>query len=197
MKLKRLWHRIVDFLMLPIIIYRSESIRKMARNDWSIRKMGRTEFYSSIAKSDATSYGTDLRVNYPCIWGGEIHFGDNCNFNGISVLGGGKVTFGNNFHSGSECMIITQNHNYDKGEAIPYDSTCILKEVKIEDNVWFGNRVIVVGNVTIGEGAIIAAGAVVSKDVPKFAIVGGNPAKVLKYRDKDHYEKLRKEGKFF
>ena len=93
-------------------------------------------------------------------------------------------------------MIITQNHNYDHGAAIPYDDTYELKNVFIEDNVWFGNRVIVVGNITLGEGAIVAAGAVVSKDVPKCAIVGGNPAKVIKYRDIEHYEKLKQEGKF-
>lgn len=196
MTLKRLCFRIINILMLPIKIFRSPHIRQIAIEDWSIRKMGRAEYYSSIARQSAVSYGTDVRVNYPCVWGGEIHFGNNCNFNGISVLGGGKVTFGNNFHSGIQCMIITQNHNYDKGDAIPYDDTYILKEVKIEDNVWFGNRVIVVGNVTIGEGAILAAGSVVSKDVPKYAIMGGNPAKVIKYRDIEHYQKLKEEEKF-
>lgn len=90
-------------------------------------------------------------------------------------------------------MIITQNHNYDKGKALPYDFTYIYKEVVIEQCVWFGNRVIVVGNVHIGEGAIIAADSVVTKDVPKYAIVGGNPAKVIKYRDVEHYEKLKSQ----
>ena len=92
-------------------------------------------------------------------------------------------------------MIITQNHNYE-GEMIPYDNTYIYKDVNIGECVWFGNRVIVTGNVTIGEGAIIAAGSVVCKDVPPLAIVGGNPAKVIKYRDKEHYYKLKAEGKF-
>ncbi len=80
---------------------------------------------------------------------------------------------------------------------IPYDKTYVYKTVKIENNVWFGNNVIVTGNITIGEGAIIAAGAVVSKDVPKCAIVGGNPAKVIKYRDVEHYELLKQERKFW
>ena len=93
-------------------------------------------------------------------------------------------------------MIITQNHNYDHGEAVPYDSTYILKEVIIDDNVWLGNRVIIVGNITIGEGSIVAAGAVVTKDVPPYAIVGGNPAKIIKYRDIEHYKKLKELGKF-
>ena len=102
---------------------------------------------------------------------------------------------GNYFHSGTECMIITENHNYE-GEQIPYDSTYIKKCITIGDCVWFGNRVTVCGNITIGEGAIIAAGAVVTKNVPPLAIVGGNPAKVIKYRDSDHYYKLKTEEKF-
>ena len=75
---------------------------------------------------------------------------------------GGKVHFGDYFHSGTECMIITLNHNYE-GEMIPYDNTYVNKNVTIGECVWFGNRVIVTGNVTIGEGAIIAAGYVVLK----------------------------------
>ena len=56
-------------------------------------------------------------------------------------------------------------------------------ELIICDDVWIGTRVTILGNVkTIGKGAIIAAGAVVTKSVPDYAIVGGNPAKVIKYR---------------
>ena len=114
----------------------------------------------------------------------------------MRIDGTGEVHFGNNFHSGIECVIITQNHNYNHGTAIPYDSTFERKKIVIEDNVWFGNRITIVGNITIGEGAIIAAGAVVSKDVPKCAIVGGNPAKVIKFRDIEHYEDLKAQRKF-
>lgn len=121
--------------------------------------------------------------------------GYRCSFNGMIITGSGMVRIGNYFHSGVECMIITQNHNYE-GEMIPYDNTYTKKNVTIGDCVWFGNRVTVVGNVVIGEGAIIAAGSVVVKDVPPLAIVGGNPAKVIKYRDKEHYYKLKAEGLF-
>lgn len=121
--------------------------------------------------------------------------GYGCSFNGMTVNGGGNLFIGDYFHSGVECMIITQNHNYE-GEAIPYDSTYIKKTIKIGDCVWFGNRVTVVGNVTIGDGAIIAAGSVVTKDIPPLAIVGGNPAKIIKYRDSEHFYRLKSEGKF-
>ena len=147
------------------------------------------------AKRKIKSYGIGLTVNHPCVFETDITVGNHCNFNGIKMAGGGKVRIGNYFHSGIDCMIITQNHNYE-GEMIPYDNTYVYKTVNIGDCVWFGHRVIVVGNINIGEGAIIAAGAVVTKDVPPLAIVGGNPAKVIKYRDADHYYKLKAEGKF-
>lgn len=121
--------------------------------------------------------------------------GNNVSFNGMTVAGVGKLTIGNNFHSGTDCLIITSNHNY-KGEKVPYDETHIVKEVIIGDNVWLGSRVIILGGVTVGEGAIVQAGAMVYKDVPNCAIVGGNPAQIITYRDIEKYEKLKQEGKF-
>ncbi len=122
--------------------------------------------------------------------------GSNVNFNGMVISGGGQVKIGDNFHSGRECLMITQNHNFDYGEKIPYDDTYILKNIEIEDNVWLGDRVIILGGVKIGEGAVVQAGSVVVKDIPPFAICGGHPAVVFKYRDIDHYLKLKRECKF-
>lgn len=158
--------------------------RSILRHYWTFR-----------AKYQLGVCGKRLIVNEKCSFNHNVSVGDYCNFNGMRISGGGKVTIGNYFYSGVECMILTENHNYE-GDAIPYDNTNVLKNVNICDCVWFGNRVTVVGNVNIGEGAIIAAGAVVCKDVPECAIVGGNPAKVIKYRDKEHYFKLKAEGKF-
>lgn len=145
----------------------------------------------------AKSYESKPYVGGPSYFEGDIYLGENCNFNGMRVTGGGSVIFGSNFHSGIECMIITQNHDYDNGDCIPYGRSYVLKRIVIKDNVWMGNRVTVVGNVVIGEGSVIAAGAVVTKDVPDFAIVGGNPAKVLRYRDKVHYLKLKDAKKYY
>jgi len=106
------------------------------------------------------------------------------------------LIIGDNFHSGSNVRVITQNHNFDNGTRIPYDSTYIYKDVIIEDNVWVGTGVIILGGVTIGEGAIIQAGSVVVHDIPKYAIAGGHPAKVFSYRDKEHYEELKRLKKY-
>lgn len=140
-------------------------------------------------------YGKRFMINNPCQFTSNTYIGDYCNFNGMTVMGQGKVVFGDYFHSGPECLIITTSHNYE-GETIPYDTTNIDKDVTIGRCVWFGRRVMVVGNVTIGDGAIIAAGSVVTKDVPRCAIVGGNPAKIIKYRDIDHYNELERKGLF-
>lgn len=153
-------------------------------------------YYTSLAKLYLGSYGKNLRVNHKSYFNSKVRLGNNCNFNGIRIVGGGRVEIGDNFHSGIECMIITSIHNYDYGECIPYDTTNINKDICIKNNVWFGNRVLVTGNITIGEGAILAAGSVVTKDVPDMAIVGGNPAKILKYRNKEHYLELRDKGLF-
>ena len=122
--------------------------------------------------------------------------GKNPNFNGMKIIGFGKVAFGDNFHSGPGCEIITSNHNYDSGTKIPYDDTFITKDVIIGDNVWFGNNVTVLGGVTIGEGAIIQAKALVHKDIPDYAIVGVNPCKIIKSRNIEHYEKLKSDRQF-
>lgn len=121
---------------------------------------------------------------------------DNVNFYGMRIMGGGNVTIGRYFHSGIENLIITQNHNYDKGDAIPYDRTYIYKDVEIGDFVWFGSRVMILPGTKIGEGAIIQGGSVVHGEIPPYAIAGGNPAKVFKYRDIEHFKKLKAEGSF-
>jgi len=120
----------------------------------------------------------------------------NCYFNGMIIRENGKVIIGDNFHSGKDILIINSYHKYDDADAIPYDTKEMIdKDIIIEDNVWIGDRAIILGGITIGEGAIIQAGAVVVKDIPKYAIAGGNPAKIFKYRDIEHYENLKK-GRF-
>lgn len=155
----------------------------------------RQKFFTAIVRKQAAEVGKECRVNYYSQVTGNTYLADHVNFNGMEVSGIGRVDIGNYFHSGRKCMIITSNHNYE-GDAIPYDSTNIAKDVKIGDFVWLGNRVTILPGVSIGEGAIIQAGAVVVSDIPPCAIAGGNPAKVFKYRDKEHFYRLKSEMRF-
>jgi acetyltransferase-like isoleucine patch superfamily enzyme len=92
----------------------------------------------------------------------------------MAIRGKGVVIIGNCFHCGTGCTIITSNHDYDHGELLPYGRQHqVLEQVVIEDNVWFGANVTVLGDAHIGEGAIIQANALVIGEVPPLAIVGG------------------------
>ena len=153
-------------------------------------------FYKLKIKKRCRSYIEPLKVNGYSTCTKNTVLGKNINFNGMKISGCGDVVIGDNFHSGSECLMITQNHNYE-GKTIPYDETYICKDIIIEDNVWLGNRVIVLGGITIGEGAIIQAGSVIVSDIPKYAIAGGHPAKVFNQRDIEHYNKLMTNKKFY
>lgn len=108
----------------------------------------------------------------------------------------GDVIIGDYFHTGRGLTIFSANHEYDKGSAIPYGEEVELKEVVIGSWVWCGANVTITPGVHIGDGAVIGSGAVVTKDVPECAVVGGNPARIIKYRDKESFYKKKAECKY-
>jgi maltose O-acetyltransferase len=121
--------------------------------------------------------------------GDGVFIGANCH---IDAIGG--LQLGNCCALASNTTIITLEHHYRGAESIPWDEVRIIKPVVIEDYVWIGMNVSILPGVTIGEGAIIGLGAVVPKDVPPLAIVVGNPARIVKYRDKAEYYSLRSKS---
>ena len=153
--------------------------------------------FTFFVKKTVKAHGDNIRVNFYSRLTSKTTLGSNVHFNGMVIRGDGNVTIGNNFHSGKEILLVNSYHKYDGGNAIPYDTKkSINKSIILEDNVWLGDRVTILGGVTIGEGAIIQAGAVVVSNIEKYGIAGGNPAKVFKTRDIEHYNKLKSEGKF-
>ena len=143
-----------------------------------------------ICLRKSKSYGKGCAVNFPSRFNSNTIIGNNCHFNGMKIYGTGNVKIGNNFHSGKDIIIQTAFHDYDHGDRLPYGNNYIIKDVVIGDNVWLGQNIIILGGVTIGEGAVIQAGSVVCKDVPPLAIAGGHPALPFKWRDKEHYYAL-------
>jgi len=109
----------------------------------------------------------------------------------------GGIEIGKYFHTGKGLTIFTANHNWKNSKKIPYDDVIIFKSVKINDFVWFGANVTILPGVQIGEGAIISGGSVVTKNVEKGAIMGGNPALLIGRRDLNHFNKLKTQKAFY
>ncbi|MGY5354885.1 acyltransferase [Wenyingzhuangia sp. IMCC45467] len=111
--------------------------------------------------------------------------------------GNAKVIIGKYCHIGMRLSIYAFNHRYENATKIPYDNVIEGVDVIISDFVWIGANVTILPGVTIGRGVVVGAGAVVTKDIPDYAIVGGNPAKVIKYRDIESFMRLYEDKKFF
>lgn len=116
----------------------------------------------------------------------NIVIGENCLINHNNVLqagkGEGKIIIGNYVHTGANVMMFAYNHGFYTKEIPSKEQDYFDASIMIEDDVWIGAGTVILPGVHIGKGVVIAAGAVVNKDVPDYAVVGGVPAKVLKYR---------------
>ena len=143
---------------------------------------GQKKIRAYFANKYLKKCGKNVNIQKKAIFSSRCEIGDNSGIGMNSHLYG-KVVIGDNVMMGPECIIYTQNHAFDRTD-IPM---CLQgfqeeKTVIIGNDVWIGGRVIILPGVHIGNGCIIGAGAVVTKDVPDYAIVGGNPAKIIKTR---------------
>lgn len=112
----------------------------------------------------------------------KVTIGNNSGI-GIRAEISGECHIGDFVIMGPDCQIWTENHNIsDVNVPIKYQGNTPEKPVYIGNDVWIGSRVMILPGVHIGDGAVIGGGAVVAKDVPEYAVVVGNPAKVVKYR---------------
>lgn len=130
-------------------------------------------------------HAKNLSIGYKTVLNGDCF---------INALGG--VTIGHHCHFAKGLTIYSHNHNWKSEVSIPYDNKNILKPVVIGDAVWIGANVTILPGSVIENGAIISAGSVVCGRIPRCAIVRGNPAIVISYRDKVIFDKLESEGNF-
>ena len=132
------------------------------------------------------SCGKNVNIERGAVFSSHVSLGNNSGI-GINASISGTVTIGDNVMMGPECTIYCRNHKFDRID-IPMCEQGFEEErpVTISDDVWIGGHVIILPGINIGKGAIIGAGAIVTKDVPEYAIVGGNPAKIIKYRTAEH-----------
>ena len=115
-------------------------------------------------------------------FGSNIEIGDNSGL-GVNCNVRGPLKIGDNVMMGEDVIIMTNSHNFNKTDIPMLAQGHNVKKVIIGNDVWIGARVIILSGVTIGDGVIIGAGAVVTKNVEPYAIIGGVPAKLIKYRN--------------
>lgn len=135
-----------------------------------------------LAKQFISSCGDNVNIEKGANFNTELEIGD---FSGLGIDSdiNGKVIIGKYVMMGPQCKIYSRNHAFSRTD-IPMmkQGFSDVKPVIIEDDVWIGGGVIILPGVHVGQGAIIGAGAVVTKNVEAFTVVGGNPARIIKYR---------------
>jgi maltose O-acetyltransferase len=116
----------------------------------------------------------------------KLHIGNHCNFGqDVFIMAGGGVRIGNYVGIGAGAKIWSVNHRYDNPDIPWLLQGWEYKEVVIEDDVWIGASAFIMPGVTLGKGAIISACSVLSKSVPPYSIVAGNPGRVIGWRKKE------------
>lgn len=142
-------------------------IRFKIRQRW-IKTNGMTRIHSTVqlnAPHKDMCFGHHVQLGPHCHVSADIHFGN-------YVLCAGQVSF-----------IGKNEHRYDcVGQTVWEAPRGVDRPTVIGNDVWIGHGAIIIGGVHVGDGAVIAAGSVVTKDVPPLTIVGGNPAKIIRRR---------------
>ena len=131
--------------------------------------------------------GAHVLIRPSNIYGGQIGegltIGDNSNIGPYSYVGcSGLVTIGDNVMISPRVSIYAENHNFDSVDIPMKEQGVIRATVVIESDCWIASNSVILPGVKVGKGSVVAAGSIVTKDVPSYSIVAGNPAKVIKKR---------------
>jgi maltose O-acetyltransferase len=139
---------------------------------------------NALARQMLEACGTGVNIERGCHIGDgrNIRVGDRSGI-GINAEVYPYVTIGNDVMMAPDVLLITENHRFDD-ISVPMNRQGYsgYREIVIEDDVWIGQRAVILPGVRLGKGCVVGACAVVSRDVPPYAVVVGNPARVVKSR---------------
>lgn len=184
-------YRRIQKIISPALIKRKKGItlqgKVIVTGLPSILLRGGTITIGNNVTLNSRSYGYHINMHSPIklatsMPDAKIIIGDNSRLHGTCVHAYKSIEIGKNCLIAANCQIIDSNRHelsFEKPES-RLNNTTSAKPVKISDNVWIGANSIVLPGVTIGEGSVIAAGSIVTKNVDAFTLVGGNPAKVIR-----------------
>jgi len=138
-----------------------------------------------FARRIISKCGKDVNIEHNASFTPGLELGDRSGI-GINCEINGSVKIGNCVMMGPEVVIYTSGHTFDSIDVPMMDQgDTAERPVTIGNDVWLGRRVIIMPGVNIGDGCVIGAGAVVTKDIPAYSVAVGVPAKVIKSRLKD------------
>ena len=148
------------------------------------------------AREGAVAIGENSTISPYAVIQGNVTMGRNCSVQPYAVLVGygtaedrvGEIRIGNDVRIAPHVMIIAANHRFDDVTRPIAKQGVERKSIVIEDDVWIAGRANIMAGVTIGRGSVVAAGAVVTHDVPPYSVVAGVPAKVIKKRKTEDEE---------
>ncbi|UAM96600.1 acyltransferase [Polaribacter litorisediminis] len=141
-------------------------------------------YYGFFLKSKGSSFKISVfsRIQQPQ----AVKIGNFVGFNDgtwiAANLKGGEIIIGDNVIVGPRCVLHSGNHNYEDPDIPIWKQGYSFSPIIIEDDVWIAANVTVLKGVTIGKGSVIAAGSVVTKNVEKYSIMAGVPAKIIGQR---------------
>lgn len=117
-------------------------------------------------------------------WIQYLHLGNNVSIHPLCYIDAqGTISIGNDVSIAHNVSILSFEHDFSDVSVPIKDAPCLAREIVIEDNIWIGAGVRILGGVRIGSGSVIGAGAVVTKDIPAMSIAVGVPARVISKRD--------------
>ena len=124
-----------------------------------------------------------IRTGIDIWWPGRIRIGRTALNENMFFNGYGGITIGNNCLMGRGASFFAGGHTFDRSDVLIVEQPLSSGPIVVDHDVYFGLNSIVLGNVTIGRGAVVAAGAVVTRDVPAGAVVVGVPARIVRFRE--------------
>lgn len=171
-----------------IIVGRPRIIKKNRLVSWLLNQDNGKIIIGDNFKCNNKVISNSIGLIQPCVFNissssSRIIIGNNVGISGSTINATTTITIGDNVMIGSGCLITdTDSHPLHWKDRLEERNEMIMRSpITIENDVFIGARSIILKGVTIGKGAVVGAGSVVSKDVPPFAVVCGNPAKIIKF----------------
>ena len=158
------------------------SIAKHLPVSYSSIRIGQTALRRFCGRLMLESCGKKVNIEKNAVFSAKVSLGSRSGI-GINARINGRCVIGNDVMMGTDCVIITRSHRHDRTD-IPMMDQGFEEErpVFVGNDVWLGDRGIILPGVHIGDGCIIGAGSVVTRDIPPYSVAAGIPAKVIKDR---------------